>query len=88
MVFHMSLLKKCVSDPIFIIPWESVGVKESLAYEEVLAEIPDWQVKKLRNEVVAFINVLWRNQKVESVTWEAKAKVIKCYPCLFSSVSA
>ncbi|WMV13400.1 hypothetical protein MTR67_006785 [Solanum verrucosum] len=39
--FHISLLKKCVGDPISILPLECVAVKVSLAYEEVPVEILD-----------------------------------------------
>ncbi|WMV49866.1 hypothetical protein MTR67_043251 [Solanum verrucosum] len=35
LVFHISLLKKCVGDPTSIVPLESVAVKDSLTYEEV-----------------------------------------------------
>ena len=35
-VFHISLLKKCMGDPTSIVPLESVDVKDSLTYEEVL----------------------------------------------------
>ena len=38
-VFHISLLKKLVSDPISIVPLESVAVKDSLYYEEVPIDI-------------------------------------------------
>ncbi|WMV49548.1 hypothetical protein MTR67_042933 [Solanum verrucosum] len=38
-VFHISLLKKCVGDPVSIVPLESVAVKDSLTYEEVPVEI-------------------------------------------------
>ena len=32
-VFHITLLKKCVSDLASIVPLESVAVKDSLTYE-------------------------------------------------------
>ena len=34
-VFHISLLKKCVVDPAFVVPFESVAVKDSLYYEDI-----------------------------------------------------
>ncbi|WMV58654.1 hypothetical protein MTR67_052039 [Solanum verrucosum] len=34
LVFHISLLKKCVGDPTSIVPLDSVDVKDSLTYEE------------------------------------------------------
>ena len=38
MVFHITMLKKCIRDSMSIIPLEGLGVDESLSYEEVLAE--------------------------------------------------
>ena len=43
-VFHISLLKKCVGDPVSIVPLESVAVKGSISYEDVPVEIIDRQV--------------------------------------------
>lgn len=43
-----------------------------MTYEEVLVKILDRQVKRLRNKDVASVKVLWRNQQVQSVTWEAE----------------
>ncbi|WMV33225.1 hypothetical protein MTR67_026610 [Solanum verrucosum] len=67
-IFHVSMLKKCIGDPIFIIPIEGLGVDERLSYEEVQVEIFDRQVKRLRNKEVTSIKVLWRNPLVEDAT--------------------
>ena len=40
-VFHILLLKKCVGDPTSILPLESVAVKDSIPYEDVLIKILD-----------------------------------------------
>ena len=53
LVFHISLLKKCVGDPASVVPLESVAVKHSLSYEDVLVEILDRQFRSLRNKEVA-----------------------------------
>ncbi|KAK4731469.1 hypothetical protein R3W88_024457 [Solanum pinnatisectum] len=82
-VFHVSMLKKCISDLISILPLEGLGVDESLSYEEIPVEILDWQVKKLRNKVVVSVKVLWRNHLVEGATWEAEADMKSRYPHLF-----
>ena len=34
-VFHISMLKKCIGDPVFILSVEGFGVYENLSYEEV-----------------------------------------------------
>ncbi|MCF7184064.1 chromo domain-containing protein, partial [Corynebacterium sp. MC-13] len=88
-VLHVSMLRKCVSDPNAIMPLDIVGVVEdNLTYEEVLVQILDRQVKRLRNKEVASVKVLWRNQQVESATWEAEANMQKRYPYLFHSTQA
>ena len=45
-VFHVSMLKKSISDPDSIMPIEVLGVEDNLSYEEVLIESLDTQVKK------------------------------------------
>ncbi|WMV42180.1 hypothetical protein MTR67_035565 [Solanum verrucosum] len=60
-VFHVSMLKKCIGDPISILLLEGLGVDKNLSYEEVPIEILDRQVKRLRNKEVASVKVLWRN---------------------------
>ena len=74
-IFHISMLKKCIGDPMFMLPIEWFGVDESLSYEEVPMEILDRQVRKLMNKEVASIKVLWRNHLVEGAT--------SCYSYLF-----
>ena len=32
-VFHVSLLKMCIGDPVSILPIEGLGVEESIYYE-------------------------------------------------------
>ncbi|KAH0672692.1 hypothetical protein KY290_024922 [Solanum tuberosum] len=61
-VFPVSMLKKCIGYPTFIVSLEGLGVKENLSYEEVPVKILDRQVKKLRNKSIASVKVLWRNQ--------------------------
>ena len=43
-VFHFSMLKKCIGDPMSILPTEGLGMNENLSYEEVLVEILDLHV--------------------------------------------
>ncbi|CAN4118023.1 unnamed protein product [Withania somnifera] len=82
-VFHVSMLRRFIGDPSRITPIEDVQVIEELGYEEVPVAILDRQVKKLRNKEVASLKVLWRNQQVEEVTWEAEEAMKSKYPYLF-----
>jgi len=40
-VFHVSMLKKYIGDPVSIIPLGGLGVDESLSYEVIPVEILD-----------------------------------------------
>lgn len=49
LVFHMSLLKKCIGVRTSIVSLKSKGVKDSLSYEEVPIENLYCHVCELRN---------------------------------------
>ncbi|XP_069150266.1 uncharacterized protein [Solanum lycopersicum] len=67
-VFHISMSKKCMSDPSLIILTEDIGIKDSLSCEEIPVQILDCQVHKLRIKEVASLKVIWRNKFVEEYT--------------------
>ncbi|KAF3631042.1 Cyclin-B2-5 [Capsicum annuum] len=51
LIFHILMLKKCVGDPSLVVTIESVGILDSLSYEEVPIEILDrklWMCFDLR----------------------------------------
>lgn len=77
------MLRKCVGDPSYITLIEEIQVTGDLPYEEVPIAILDHQVKKLRNKEMASVKVLWRNQQVKDVTWEAEKAMKPKYPYLF-----
>ncbi|XP_069149270.1 uncharacterized protein [Solanum lycopersicum] len=85
LVLHVSMPKKCVGDPDYILPIEGLGVYENLSYKEVPIQILNRRVKKLRNKDVASIKVLWRIHLVEGATWEAEADMKSRYPHLFKN---
>ncbi|KAH0644818.1 hypothetical protein KY284_032702 [Solanum tuberosum] len=81
------LKRKSVGDLASIVPLESVDVKDSLTYEDVLVEILDRQVQRLRNKEVTSVKVLWTSQFIEGATWEEKAAMKAKNPHLFPSDS-
>ena len=87
-VFHVSMLRKFIGDENTIVPLQDVTIEENLSYEELPVEILDRQVKRLRNKEIASVKVLWRNQYVESATWEAEEDMKKRYPHLFPTNQA
>ena len=79
------MLKKSIGEPESILLIEGLGVKDNLSYEEVPVQILDRQVKKLRNKDAVSIKVLWKNQLVEGVTWEAEADIKSRYTNIFEN---
>ncbi|XP_070034656.1 uncharacterized protein [Nicotiana tomentosiformis] len=54
-----------------VVSVDDVQVTEQLSYEENPIAILDRQVRRLRTKDVASVKVLWRNNNVEEMTWEA-----------------
>lgn len=50
LLFHVSILRKCVDDPNSIVPLNNISVEVNFTYGEVPIEIIDQQVKNLRNK--------------------------------------
>nr|XP_016459344.1 PREDICTED: uncharacterized protein LOC107782908 [Nicotiana tabacum] len=84
-VFHVSMLRKFLGDPSCISPIEDIQATEDLSYEEIPIAILDRQIRKLRTKEVASVKVLWRNNNVEEMTWEAKEDMKSKYLHLFES---
>ncbi|XP_070042776.1 uncharacterized protein [Nicotiana tomentosiformis] len=79
-VFHVSMLCKCIGDPSRVVSVDVVQVTEQLSYEETPIAILDRQVRRLRTKDVASMEVLWRNNNVEAMTWEAEEDIKSRYP--------
>ena len=81
--FHVSMLKKCVSNPELVIEPQVVQIQANLSYEEQPIQILHRRVKKLRNKEIALVKVLWKNHRVEEATWEPEEEMRVKYPALF-----
>ena len=71
-VLHVSMLKKYLHDPSYVLSYESLDVDPKLTYEEEPVGILNRKDKVLRNKVVPLVKVLWRNQAMEEATWETE----------------
>ncbi|CAN6725954.1 unnamed protein product [Malus baccata var. baccata] len=71
-VFHVSMLRRYVSDSSHVIPHQPLEINPDLTYDEVLVNILDWKDKVLRNKIVQMVKVLWKNHSVEEATWETE----------------
>ncbi|KAJ0978177.1 hypothetical protein J5N97_013651 [Dioscorea zingiberensis] len=82
-VFHVSMLRKYLTDPTKIIEYEPVELQQDLSYEEWPVEILDYKEQKLRNQTIPLVKVRWNNHTGGEATWEREADMKKRYPDLF-----
>ena len=57
-VFHVSMLRHYVSDPLHVIPPQPLEINSDLTYDEVPVTILDQKDKVLRNKTVRLVKVL------------------------------
>ncbi|XP_070005896.1 uncharacterized protein [Nicotiana sylvestris] len=87
-VFHISMLRKYISDLSQIIEAPTIPLDEKLSYKEEPMTIIDRQVRKLQSKQIMFVKVLWRNHTIEEATWEVEKDMQAKYPHLFQSTGA
>ena len=81
-VFHVSQLRKYISDPSHVIEPDTVQLKENLTYETLPVKIEDRRVKQLRGKDIALVKIIW-NDVTGEATWELENKMKEQYPYLF-----
>ena len=59
-VFHVSMLRRYMSDPSHVVSSETIEHRSDLTYEEEPVEILAQEVKELRNKRISLVKVLWR----------------------------
>ncbi|KAK6163519.1 hypothetical protein DH2020_000383 [Rehmannia glutinosa] len=79
-VFHISMLRKYISDPSHIINHEELDVSNNLTYEESPVAILGKKVHKLRNREVPLVLVQWSQHGREEATWEREEEILTKYP--------
>ena len=68
--FHVSQVRKCVSDEATVISLDDIQVDESLNYFEKPIAVLDRKTKALRNKLVKLVKVQWQHRKGSEWTWE------------------
>ena len=82
-VFHVSMLRKYVSDPSHVLSYENLELDDDLSYEEKPVQILDRKEKVLKTMTIVLVKVLWRNSKSEEATWELESDMRDRFPELF-----
>ena len=81
--FHVSNLKKCLSDESLIIPLEEIQLDEKLIFVEEPVEIMDREVKQLKESRIPIVKVRWNSRRGPEFTWEREDQMRLKYPHLF-----
>ena len=82
-VFHISMLRKYISDPSHALETPKIELRDDISYEEQPVQILGREEKELRNKTISIVKVLWRNHIVEEATWEREDQMRSQYPHLF-----
>ena len=67
-VFHVSMLRKYVSDPSHVLEAPPIELNEDLSFEVQPVSIVDQEIIELRNKVIPMVKVLWKSDTIEETT--------------------
>nr|GFA77555.1 putative reverse transcriptase domain-containing protein [Tanacetum cinerariifolium] len=81
--FHVSKLKKCMTDELLAIPLDEIQVDDKLNFIEEPIEIMDHEVKRLKQSHIPIVKVRWNSKRGHEFTWEREDQMQKKYPHLF-----
>ncbi|GJT73385.1 putative reverse transcriptase domain-containing protein [Tanacetum coccineum] len=81
--FHVSNLKKCMSDKPLVIPLDEIQIDDKLHFIEELVKIIDREVKRLKQSYILIVKVRWNSRRGPEFTWEREDQMQKKYPHLF-----
>nr|GEU98818.1 putative reverse transcriptase domain-containing protein [Tanacetum cinerariifolium] len=84
--FHVSNLKKCLSDESLIIPMKELKLDDKLNFVEEPVEIMDREIQQLRQSRIPIIKVRWNSKRGPEYTWEREEEIRAKYPHLFSNI--
>ena len=76
-VFHVSNLKKCLSDETLTIPLDEIQINESLNFVEEPIEIMDREVKRTKQSRIPLVKDRWNAKRGPEFTWERKTRLNK-----------
>ena len=82
-VFHVSQLRKCMSNPEKHVSHESIDVQPDLTYRERPVKLLEESERRTQQKTTNFFKVLWCIHIVYEATWEREDFLQAEYPYLF-----
>nr|GEW12256.1 putative reverse transcriptase domain, ribonuclease H-like domain, aspartic peptidase domain protein [Tanacetum cinerariifolium] len=86
-MFHVSNLKKCLSDESLVISLDELRIDDKLHFVEEPVEILDREIKQLKKSRIIIIKVRWNSKRGPEFTWEREAQSKQKYPHLFTKTT-
>ncbi|GKB69099.1 putative reverse transcriptase domain-containing protein [Tanacetum coccineum] len=84
--FHVSNLKKCLSDPTLQVSLDEIQVYAKLNFVEEPVEILEREFKKSKRSRIAIVKVQWNSKRSPEFLWEREDQMKLKYPHLFNEV--
>ncbi|GJR45384.1 hypothetical protein Tco_1313487 [Tanacetum coccineum] len=82
--FHVSNLKKCLSDDTQVIPLDEIQIDDKIHFIEEPFKIMDREVKRLKQSRIPIVKIHWNSRRGPEFTWEREDQFQRKYPHLFS----
>ncbi|GJR19886.1 hypothetical protein Tco_0968413 [Tanacetum coccineum] len=73
--FHVSNLKKCLSDESLIIPIKELQLDDKLNFVEEPVEVMDREIKQLKRSHIPIVKVRWNSKRGPEFTWECEDEI-------------
>ncbi|GJT61709.1 putative reverse transcriptase domain-containing protein [Tanacetum coccineum] len=73
--FHISNLKKCLSDESLVIPMKEFQLYDKLNFVEEPVEIMDREVEQLKQSRIPIVKVRWNSKRGPEFTWEHEDQI-------------
>ncbi|GJW83444.1 putative reverse transcriptase domain-containing protein [Tanacetum coccineum] len=83
--FHVSNMKKCLSDKTLAIPLDEIQIDDKLYFIEEPVKIMDHEVKRLKQSCIPIVKVRWNSRRGLEFTWKREDQMLKKYPHLFAN---
>ncbi|GKA68045.1 putative reverse transcriptase domain-containing protein [Tanacetum coccineum] len=86
--FHVSNLKKCLSEESLIIPMKELQLDDKLNFIEEPMEVMNREIKQLKRSRIPIVKVRWNSKRGAEFTWECEDEIRAKYPHLFSIITS
>ncbi|GJV62705.1 putative nucleotidyltransferase, ribonuclease H [Tanacetum coccineum] len=82
-VFHVSLLRGYHYHPLHVASYPFDQIQPDMSLSEEPESILDRQERVMRNKIIPFVKILWKNHPEREATWETEESMRASYPHFF-----